>query len=74
MTPGKGSGERRRLREERSRRAVAAAVGLAHEKGIRVDEPFVLADLFSLMVHLRPAPVVARVATCMPRLRTPIED
>lgn len=74
MTPGKGSGERRRLREERSRRAVAAAVGLAHEKGIRVDEPFVLADLFSLMVHLRPAPVVARVVTCMPRLRTPIED
>jgi hypothetical protein len=74
LTPGKGSGERRRLREERSRRAVAAAVGLAREKGIRVDEPFVLADLFSLMVHLRPAPVVARVATCMPRLRTPIED
>lgn len=74
MTPGRGSGERRRLREERSRRAVAAAVALAREKGIRVDEPFVLADLFSLMVHLRPAPVVARVATCMPRLRTPIED
>jgi hypothetical protein len=33
-----------------------------------------LADLFSLMVHLRPAPVVARVATCMPRLQTPIAD
>ena len=31
-----------------------------------------LADLFSLMVHLRPAPVVARVATCMPKLRAPI--
>jgi Ser/Thr protein kinase RdoA (MazF antagonist) len=39
-----------------------------------VDEPSVLADLFSLMVHLRPAPVVARVATSMPKLRTPIED
>jgi hypothetical protein len=25
------------------------------------------------MVHLRPSPVVARVATCMPKLRTPIE-
>ena len=32
-----------------------------------------LNDLFSLMVHLKPAPVVARVATCMPKLRTPIE-
>ena len=49
-------------------------MAVAREKGIRVDEPFVLADLFSLMVHLRPAPLVARVATCMPRLRTPIED
>ena len=27
-----------------------------------------LNDLFSLMVHLKPAPVVARVATCMPKL------
>ena len=33
-----------------------------------------LNDLFSLMVHLRPAPVVARVATLMPRLRAPIAD
>jgi aminoglycoside phosphotransferase (APT) family kinase protein len=53
---------------------VAAAVALARENGLRVGEPFVLADLFSLMVHLKPAPVVARVATCMPRLRTPIEN
>ena len=72
MTPGRGPGERRRLREERSRRAVAAAVALARENGLRVGEPFVLADLFSLMVHLRPVPVVARVATRMPRLRAPI--
>lgn len=63
-------GERQRLREERSRRAVA----LAREHGLRVQQPTVLADLFSLMVHLRPAPVVARVATCMPRLREPISD
>jgi hypothetical protein len=28
--------------------------------------------MFLLMVHLRPAPVAARVATPMPRLRTPI--
>lgn len=31
-----------------------------------------LNDLFSLMVHLRPTPVVARVTTCMPRLRLPM--
>jgi hypothetical protein len=66
------TGERKRRREERSRRAVAAAVTLAREHGLRVGEPFVLADLFSTMVHLRPAPVVAGVATCMPRLRSPI--
>ena len=67
-----GSGERRR--RERSRRAVAAAVALARENGLRVEEPAVLNDLFSLMVRLRPAPVVARVATLMPRLRAPIAD
>jgi len=72
MTTRRGSGERQRLREERSRRAVAAAVALARENGLRVEEPTLLNDLFSLMVHLRPAPVVARVATCMPKLRTPI--
>jgi hypothetical protein len=64
----------RRLREERSRRAVAAAVALAREHGLRVGEPVVLNDLFSLMVYLKPAPVVARVATCMPRLRSPIAE
>ena len=72
MTARRGSGERRR--EERLQRAVAAMVALARENGLRVDEPVVLNDLFSLMVHLRPAPVVARIATCMPKLRTPITD
>lgn len=66
--------QRARLREERSRRAVAAAVAVARRHGLRVAEPTVLADLFSLMVHLRPAPVVARVSTIMHRLRSPIED
>ena len=59
-------------REERSRRAVEAAVSLARENRLRVEEPVVLNDLFSLMVHLRPAPVVARVATCMPKVSKPI--
>ncbi len=72
MTRLKGSGARRR--EERSGRALEAAVSLASEHGLRVGEPVVLNDLFSLMVHLKPAPVVARVATCMPRLRSPIAE
>src|SRR3712207_7320404 len=58
--------------EERSRRAVEAAVSLARENRLRVEEPVVLNDLISLVVHLRPAPVVARVATCMPKAREPI--
>jgi hypothetical protein len=53
---------------------VSAVSAFARANGLRVDEPVVLADLFSLMVHLRPAPVVARVATAMPKLRSPIED
>jgi hypothetical protein len=68
------SGHEQRRREERSQRAVAAALALARENGLRVEEPTVLNDQFSLMVHLRPAPVVARVATYMPKLRTPIVD
>ena len=72
MTTLRGSGARRR--EERSQRAVEAAVTLAREHGLRVEEPVVLNDLFSLMVHLKPAPVVARVATRMPRLRSPIAE
>jgi aminoglycoside phosphotransferase (APT) family kinase protein len=68
------SGERQRLRDERSQHAAAAAVALARAHGLRVEEPTVLADLFSVMVHLRPAPVVARVPTWISRLRTPVAD
>lgn len=31
----------------------------ARDHGLRVDDPAVLADTFSVQVHLRPAPVVA---------------
>jgi hypothetical protein len=69
----RGFEEQQRVREERQRRAVEAVVAHARENGLRVEEPTVLNDLFSLMVHLKSEPVVARVATCMPKLRTPIE-
>jgi hypothetical protein len=50
---------------------VAAAVAVARAHGLGVTQPAVLADLFSVMVHLRPAPVVARVPTWVTRLRAP---
>lgn len=42
---------------------IAAAVAVAEEHGVRVSEPVVLKDSFNLRIHLRPAPVVARVPT-----------
>ncbi|MEV4562956.1 aminoglycoside phosphotransferase family protein [Nonomuraea sp. NPDC049419] len=46
-----------------ARAAVAAAVAVAREHGVLVREPVVLNDSFNVRVHLRPAPVVARVPT-----------
>ena len=55
---------------ERARVAAAGAAAAAEARShdLRVDEPVVLHDLFSLRVHLRPAPVVARVPTWARRL------
>ncbi|MFI7464171.1 aminoglycoside phosphotransferase family protein [Nonomuraea sp. NPDC049646] len=51
--------------------AVAAAVAVAEEHGVTVREPVVLKDSYNLRIHLRPAPVVARVptVTALARLR-----
>ncbi|TDD41332.1 aminoglycoside phosphotransferase family protein [Nonomuraea terrae] len=46
-----------------NRAAVSAAVTVAEAHGVRVREPVVLNDSFNLRIHLRPAPVVARVPT-----------
>ena len=56
-------------------RELAVAVALARELGLEVDEPVVLRDMTNLLVHLRPAPVVARVARLFAaeRGRTSIE-
>ena len=48
---------------ELSVRAVAAAVAIARAHGVRCTTPAVLTDRSNVLVHLRPAPVVARVAT-----------
>jgi phosphotransferase family enzyme len=64
--------DRPRRRAELSRRAVDAAVAVARDHGLRVDEPVVLADLFSVQVHLAPAPVVAGVSTWAASIRPDI--
>jgi hypothetical protein len=51
----------------RRRRAVAAAVAAGRAAGLAVREPEVLYDVFSVVVHLAPAPVVVRVPTVLPR-------
>ncbi|RAV15135.1 aminoglycoside phosphotransferase family protein [Mycolicibacterium sp. GF69] len=50
----------------RTTRAVAAAATAGTELGLRVAEPRVLYDVFSVIVHLYPEPVVARVPTVLP--------
>lgn len=60
-------------RTARTARAVAAAVSVAAAHGIKVDAPLVLANAYSVRVHLHPAPIVARVSTITALLRSPIE-
>jgi aminoglycoside phosphotransferase (APT) family kinase protein len=49
-----------------SESAVAAAVAVAAEHGLRSDNPVVLRDAWHVLVHLRPFPVVARVSSGRP--------
>jgi hypothetical protein len=49
--------------------AVTAAVRVARSYGIDVRAPVVLNDFFSVVVHLAPAPVVARIPTAVRRFR-----
>ena len=55
--------------EDRVRGAVAAARAVAGAHGIAVDEPRVLHDGANVVVHLHPAPLVARVGTLTRLLR-----
>jgi hypothetical protein len=54
---------------DRVREAVTAAVEVAAAHGIRATEPRALHDGANVVVHLAPAPVVARVATLTRLLR-----
>ena len=53
--------------------ALAAAVELARVHGVRVQDPLVLADGANLVVHLRPAPLVAKVALSTHLIREPAQ-
>lgn len=55
--------------EDESARAVRAAVSVARDHGVRCTEPRVLSDGYSVVVHLEPSPVVARVPTLYRRIR-----
>lgn len=52
---------------ERTTRAVDAAAGAGRDLGLTATDPRVLYDVFSVVVHLAPAPVVVRVPTVLPR-------
>jgi Phosphotransferase enzyme family len=57
-----------------SESAVAAAVAVAAEHGLRADDPVVLRDAWHVLVHLRPLPVVARVSSGRPYPEGPPEE
>jgi Ser/Thr protein kinase RdoA (MazF antagonist) len=54
--------------------AVRAAVTVAARFGLATEEPTVLADGANIVVHLRPAPVVAKVAASTPAVRRDNQD
>ena len=60
--------------DDLSRRATAAALAVANSFGLRCDDPEVLADGSNVLVHLKPAPVVARVATTTGLVRKPAQE
>ncbi|MBB6120292.1 phosphotransferase [Nocardiopsis algeriensis] len=51
---------------DRTARALGAAVAAGRDLGIEVDGATVLHDMFSVVVHLAPSPVVARVPVVLP--------
>ncbi|MFZ0186160.1 MAG: aminoglycoside phosphotransferase family protein [Streptosporangiaceae bacterium] len=54
--------------------AVRAAITVAARFTINSTEPVVLADGANIVVHLRPAPVVAKVAASTPEVRPRVQD
>jgi Ser/Thr protein kinase RdoA (MazF antagonist) len=57
-----------------SQQAVTVAVEVARAHGLRVDEPRLLGNGMNVIVHLAPAPVVARIAAATAVVRPRPED
>ncbi|RII20368.1 Phosphotransferase enzyme family protein [Streptomyces sp. YIM 130001] len=55
----------------RTSAAVDAAVGAGRDLGLTVTDATVLHDLFSVVVHLAPSPVVARIPVVLPSAPDP---
>jgi len=51
--------------------AIADAVAVGRSLGLAIDAPAVLSDSLNLIIHLRPSPVIARVATRTALVRSP---
>jgi Ser/Thr protein kinase RdoA (MazF antagonist) len=69
-SPDPASPAERRL--ARSRAARAAALAAARRFGLPADDPVLLGDQFSVVLRLRPAPVVVRVPTWTVDIRDPV--
>jgi hypothetical protein len=54
----------------RTGRAVDAATAAGRDLGLTITEPQVLYDVFSVIVHLAPSPVIVRVPAVLPRTTT----
>ena len=59
--------------QDRSELAVRAALEVAEAYGVRAREPYVLSDGANLLLHLRPAPIIARVTTLTGQVRPDID-
>jgi hypothetical protein len=46
--------------------AIAAALAVARDHGLRCADPVVLRDAWHILLHLRPLPIVARVSSGLP--------
>src|SRR6202000_1069737 len=64
---GDGQALQRRVRVHRVSDPLAAALAAAREAGFPTDDPEVIAGAANVFVHLRPAPVLARVTVALDR-------
>ncbi|CAM3223175.1 Aminoglycoside phosphotransferase domain-containing protein [Stackebrandtia soli] len=57
----------------RTQQALDAAVTIGRDLGLSVSDASVIYDVFSVVVHLAPSPVVVRIPTVLPKSARPVE-